>query len=145
MLLGKVIGTLTPCVVYKGLEGVPLLWVQPLDKQGSPKGEPLVACDATRAAGPGEFIYFEGGREAARTNRVLAELIYPAGTAASLPGSRPRNNSAACARALANNATPFSAARLRRCPSMTGSFQRPTRPKAAIPLGRSNWLSGRAS
>jgi ethanolamine utilization protein EutN len=65
MLLGKVIGTLTPCVVYKGLEGVPLLWVQPLDKQGSPKGEPLVACDATRAAGPGEFIYFEGGREAA--------------------------------------------------------------------------------
>ena len=37
MLLGKVIGTLTPCVVYKGMEGVPLLWVQPLDKQGSPK------------------------------------------------------------------------------------------------------------
>ena len=36
-----------------------------LDKQGKPKGEPLVACDATRAAGPGEFIYFEGGREAA--------------------------------------------------------------------------------
>ena len=65
MLLGKVIGTLTPCVVYQGLEGVPLLWVQPLDKQGKSKGEPLVACDATRAAGPGEFIYFEGGREAA--------------------------------------------------------------------------------
>jgi ethanolamine utilization protein EutN len=63
MLLGKVIGT--PCVVYKGLEGVPLLWVQPLDKRGSPKGAPLVACDATRAAGPGELIYFEGGREAA--------------------------------------------------------------------------------
>jgi ethanolamine utilization protein EutN len=65
MLLGKVIGTLTPCVVYQGLEGVPLLWVQPLDKRGSPKGEPLVACDATRAAGPGELVYYEGGREAA--------------------------------------------------------------------------------
>jgi ethanolamine utilization protein EutN len=65
MLLGKVIGTLTPCVVYQGLEGVPLLWVQPLDKQGSPKGEPVVACDSTRAAGTGELIYYEGGREAA--------------------------------------------------------------------------------
>src|SRR5579859_7684454 len=42
MLLGKVIGTLTPCVVYKGLEGVPMLWIQPLDKHGDAKGEPLV-------------------------------------------------------------------------------------------------------
>ena len=65
MLLGKVIGTLTPCMVCPGLEGVPLLWVQPLDQQHQSKGEPLVACDATRMAGPDEFIYFEGGREAA--------------------------------------------------------------------------------
>jgi ethanolamine utilization protein EutN len=42
-----------------------MLWVQPLDKQGVPKGQPLVAADATRMAGPGELIYFEGGREAA--------------------------------------------------------------------------------
>ena len=65
MLLGKVIGTLTPCVVYTGLEGVPMLWIQPLDKQGQPKGEPLVACDGTRMAGPEELVYYEGGREAA--------------------------------------------------------------------------------
>jgi len=65
MLLGKVIGTLTPCRVYQGLDGVPMLWVQPLDKQGAPKGQPLVAADSTRMAGPGELIYFEGGREAA--------------------------------------------------------------------------------
>ena len=65
MLLGKVIGTLTPCVVYPGLEGVPLLWVQPLDKHSNPKGEPVVACDSTRTAGTDEFIYYEGGREAA--------------------------------------------------------------------------------
>ncbi len=65
MLLGKVIGTLTPCRVYQGLEGVPMLWIQPLDKQAVPKGQPLVAADATRMAGPGELIYFEGGREAA--------------------------------------------------------------------------------
>ena len=65
MLLGKVMGTLTPCRVYQGLEGVPMLWVQPLDKHGAPKGQPLVAADSTRMAGPGELIYFEGGREAA--------------------------------------------------------------------------------
>jgi len=65
MLLGRVMGTLTPCRVYQGLEGAPMLWVQPLDKQGNPKGEPLVVCDSTRMAGPGELVYFEGGREAA--------------------------------------------------------------------------------
>jgi ethanolamine utilization protein EutN len=65
MLLGKVIGTLTPCVVYAGLEGVPMLWIQPLDKAGNPKGEPLVACDPTRMAGPGEMVHYEAAREAA--------------------------------------------------------------------------------
>jgi ethanolamine utilization protein EutN len=65
MLLGKVIGTLVPCVVYKGLESVPMLWVQPLDKQRNAKGAPLVAADSTRMAGPGELIFYEGGREAA--------------------------------------------------------------------------------
>jgi ethanolamine utilization protein EutN len=65
MLLGKVIGTVVPALVYEGLEGVPMLWIQPLDKRAQPKGEPLVAADATRMAGPGELVYFEGGREAA--------------------------------------------------------------------------------
>ncbi|MGZ4967801.1 MAG: EutN/CcmL family microcompartment protein, partial [Chthoniobacterales bacterium] len=49
MLLGKVIGTLVTCVACEGLEGVPMLWVQPLDKNGNAKGEPVVACDSTRA------------------------------------------------------------------------------------------------
>ncbi|RMG64088.1 MAG: ethanolamine utilization protein EutN [Calditrichaeota bacterium] len=65
MLLGKVIGTVTPCVVYQGLEGVPLLLVQPLNPDQQPQGTPLVAADATRMAGPGELVYYEGGREAA--------------------------------------------------------------------------------
>jgi ethanolamine utilization protein EutN len=65
MLLGKVIGTVTTCVSYKGLEGVPFLLVQPLDKNSQPAGKPIVACDSTRMAGPGELIYYEGGREAA--------------------------------------------------------------------------------
>jgi ethanolamine utilization protein EutN len=65
MLLGKVLGTVTPCVVYEGLEAVPLLIVQPLDKQQKVEGSPLIAADSTRMAGPGELIYYEGGREAA--------------------------------------------------------------------------------
>lgn len=67
MLLGKVMGTVTPSLVYEGLEGVPLLIVQPLDKRRRPVGRPLVAADATRQAGPGDVIYYEGGREAALT------------------------------------------------------------------------------
>ena len=65
MLLGRVIGTLTPSVAYEGLEGVPMLIVQPLSKEEKPNGSPLIAADATRMAGPGELIYYEGGREAA--------------------------------------------------------------------------------
>ena len=65
MLLGRVIGTVVTCVTYKGLEGTPMLLVQPLDKTGKPKGNPIVAADATRMAGPGETVYYEGGREAA--------------------------------------------------------------------------------
>lgn len=65
MLLGKVIGTVTPCVVYQGLEGVPMLLVQPLDKEQKPVGSAIVAADPTRMAGPGELIYYESSREAA--------------------------------------------------------------------------------
>ena len=65
MLLGRVVGTVVACVVYEGLAGTPMLLVQPLDTQGQPKGRTLVAADATRMAGPGELVYYEGGREAA--------------------------------------------------------------------------------
>jgi len=65
MLLGRVVGTVVPCVVYEGLQGVPMLIVQPLDRIGQPEGRTIVAADATRTAGPGELVYYEGGREAA--------------------------------------------------------------------------------
>jgi ethanolamine utilization protein EutN len=65
MLLGRVVGSVVPAVVYAGLEGVPMLLVQPLDKVGQPDGRLIVAADATRMAGPGELVYYEGGREAA--------------------------------------------------------------------------------
>lgn len=74
MLLGKVIGTVVPAVAYKGLTGVPMLLVQPLDKHAQPKGTAIVCCDATGMAGPGEFIYYEGGREAAM---ALRETFVP--------------------------------------------------------------------
>jgi ethanolamine utilization protein EutN len=65
MLLGRVVGTVVPCVVYEGLAGVPMLLVQPLDSQSKPVGQPIVAADATRMAGDTELVYYEGGREAA--------------------------------------------------------------------------------
>ena len=65
MFLGRVIGMVVPCVITPGMEGVPLLLVQPLDKAMNPKGKTLVAADATRMAGPGELVAYEGGREAA--------------------------------------------------------------------------------
>ena len=67
MLLGKVIGTVVSTQVYEGLQGVPMLLVQPLAKDGSEKGAPVVCADGTRMAGPGELVYYEGGREAAMT------------------------------------------------------------------------------
>jgi ethanolamine utilization protein EutN len=65
MLLGKVVGTVVACATYQGLEGVPLLLVQPLDLALDKAGHVIVCCDATRQAGPGELVYYEGGREAA--------------------------------------------------------------------------------
>ena len=65
MLLGRVVGQVVPCVVTPGLEGVPMLIVQPLDKSLQPEGRTLVAADSTRMAGPGELVSYEGGREAA--------------------------------------------------------------------------------
>ena len=67
MFLGKVIGHVVPAVVYQGMEGVPLLWVQPLDKHGENEGRPFVCADGTRMAGQGELIYWEASREAALT------------------------------------------------------------------------------
>lgn len=67
MFLGRVIGTLVASVVTPGMEGVPLLWVQPLDKRSQPSGLAFVCADGTRMAGPGELVYWEASREAALT------------------------------------------------------------------------------
>ena len=72
MQLGRVVGVVVPCVVTPGLEGVPMLLLQPLDGSRKPRGKTLVAADPTRMAGPGELVYYEGGCEAAL--RALAHL-----------------------------------------------------------------------
>ena len=65
MQLGRVRGTVVATVKTEGLEGVKFLLVEPLDRRLKGGREPVVCCDATRQAGPGELVYFIGGREAA--------------------------------------------------------------------------------
>lgn len=67
MLLGRVIGTVVPALVVDELSSTPLLWIQPLDRQGEAEGQPLVCADGTRMAGPGQVIYWVASREAALT------------------------------------------------------------------------------
>ncbi|MCP4799512.1 MAG: EutN/CcmL family microcompartment protein [bacterium] len=67
MYLGKVIGTLVATTISEGMRGVPLLWVQPLNKNGDATDTPIVCADSTKMAGPGETIYWEASREAALT------------------------------------------------------------------------------
>lgn len=66
MQLARVIGTVVATTKYTGLEGIKFLIVQPLTRQQQPKGEPLVAADATAQAGPDELVFIVGSREAAQ-------------------------------------------------------------------------------
>jgi ethanolamine utilization protein EutN len=74
MYLGRVIGTVVATRKYAGLEGVPLLFVEPLDDQLRKTGEPQVAADATRVAGPQDLVYLVGSREA---SLALEETFVP--------------------------------------------------------------------
>ncbi len=65
MQLGRVIGTLVASTKVQGLEGVKFLIVQPLDRQQSEQGRPVVAADGVAMAGPGELVYVVESREAA--------------------------------------------------------------------------------
>jgi len=67
VLLGRVVGTVVPAVITEGLQGVPMLIVQPLGLDVQPKGALLVCADGTRMAGSGDVVAYEGGREAALT------------------------------------------------------------------------------
>ena len=64
MYLAQVKGRVVATVKYPGLEAVPLQWIQPLDEDGEPMGEQLVA-SAVIGTGPGDFVNYVDGREAA--------------------------------------------------------------------------------
>ncbi len=63
MNLGRVKGRVVATVRYPGLEGVKLLWLQPVDENLKPKGSALVACDTVHS-GPDDLVSWIGGREA---------------------------------------------------------------------------------
>jgi len=64
LYLGEVIGTVVATRRYPGLEGIKMLVVQPLDDMRKPSGRPEVAVDTVQA-GPGDFVWLVGSREAA--------------------------------------------------------------------------------
>lgn len=66
MQLARVIGTVVATLKSPGLEGVPFLIVQPLDRHQQQTGAPLVAADAVHMAGPGELVYIVAAREASQ-------------------------------------------------------------------------------
>lgn len=64
MYLARVTGRLVATTRYPGLDGVRLHWIQPVDEAGAAMGDALVACAAVDV-GPGDFVHFVDGREAA--------------------------------------------------------------------------------
>ena len=78
MLLGKIVGTAVATIKVPGLEGVKLLVVQPLNKNGQPSGNLCVAADATQA-GVGDTVFLVRAREAAL---ALEETFVPIDLAA---------------------------------------------------------------
>ncbi len=63
MRLARVVGCVWSTVKDPLLDGKKLLVIQPIDADGSDRGEPLVALDAVRA-GAGETVYWSSRREA---------------------------------------------------------------------------------
>ncbi len=64
MYLGRVIGSVVASTKTPGLDGIKLLYVQPVDHQGQPTRGPEVACDTVQA-GEGDLVSLVGSREAA--------------------------------------------------------------------------------
>jgi microcompartment protein CcmK/EutM len=64
MHLARVVGRLVATQQYQGLRGVALQLIQPLDADGVASGDVVVACSAI-SSGPGDFVHWIDGREAA--------------------------------------------------------------------------------
>lgn len=68
MKLARVCGTVVSTVKVAGLGGERLLVIQPLDLEGSARGETLVATD-TVSAGVTEVVVYVRGKEASYAHR----------------------------------------------------------------------------
>ena len=55
MMLGRVTGSRTSTAKHPAYEGKKILIVQPIDEQGAPKGDELLAVDRAQA-GPGDTV-----------------------------------------------------------------------------------------
>ncbi|MGQ9890053.1 MAG: EutN/CcmL family microcompartment protein [Aggregatilineales bacterium] len=66
MLLAKVIGTVVASAKSERVEGLKMLILQPLDLDGKPKGNYVVAFDAV-GAGEGEVVLYVTGSSARQT------------------------------------------------------------------------------
>jgi ethanolamine utilization protein EutN len=64
---GRVTGTVVATVKEENLQGIPFLTVK-LIENGKDAGT-VVAADSTRQAGPGDFVYLIGSKEAAKMFR----------------------------------------------------------------------------
>jgi len=64
MYTGKVIGTLTASIKDENLKGIPLLVVRTIEN--GKDAAVIIATDATRQAGEGDFVYLIGSKEAGR-------------------------------------------------------------------------------
>ncbi len=64
MMLGRIVGNVVATAKHPALEGKKLLLVQPLARDGSDRGRPLVALDAV-GAGFQETVYWCRGKESA--------------------------------------------------------------------------------
>ncbi len=66
MQLAKVVGTVVSTRKEASLEGLRLMMVRPVDEDGKPTGQQLVAADAV-GAGPEEMVLIAAGSSARQT------------------------------------------------------------------------------
>jgi ethanolamine utilization protein EutN/carbon dioxide concentrating mechanism protein CcmL len=66
MQLAKVVGTVVSTRKETSLEGLRLMMVRPVDEEGKPTGQQVVAADAV-GAGPGEMVLIAAGSSARQT------------------------------------------------------------------------------